>query len=73
MCIVSCNEAGFFLVPAAKAISYGMLLFIRILVRKLNSYRVSWSLLRILLNNVPESKADNCVSNKNITTFLNNL
>jgi len=70
-CIVSCNEAGFFLVPAAKAVSNGILLFIRTLARKLNSYRESCSLFKIFLNNVPDSKADICVSNKTFPSYLN--
>ena len=63
-CIVSCIEAGFFLVPAAKAVSNGMLVFISRLVRKLNSNWESCSLHKTFLNNVPESNADICVSNK---------
>jgi len=57
-CIVSCSDAAFFLVPDAKAVSNGILLFIRMLVMKLNSYREICSLLKIFLNRVPESNAD---------------
>ena len=56
--MVSWIEAGFFLFPAAKAVSKGMLLFISAPVRKLNSNRVSCSLFSILRNNVPESSVE---------------
>lgn len=57
-------DAGFFLVPAANAVSKGILLLISILVRKLNSYRDICSLHKTFLNKAPESKDDICVSNK---------
>ena len=69
-CIVSCSDAAFFRVPAAKAVSNGMLLFIRMLVRKLNSYREICSLLKTFLKMVPESKKDICVSNMAYFPFL---
>jgi len=61
--IVSCIDAGFFLVPDTKAVSNGILLFMRTLMRKLNSYKESCSFPIAFLNNVPESTADICVSN----------
>ena len=62
MWIVSCNEAGFFLVPDTKAVSKGILLFMSAPVRKLYSNRLNCSLFNIFLNKVPESKVDICAS-----------
>lgn len=62
--MVSCRDAGFFLVPDANDVSNGTLLFISILVKRLNSSNVSGMLLRILRNRPPESNVDKCGSNK---------
>ena len=69
MCIVSCIDAGFFRVPAAKDVSNGILLFMRMPVRAVNSYRDNCSLHKTFLNNVPESKVDICESNKTFPPY----
>jgi len=70
MWIVSCKDAGFFLVPETKAVSNGILLFTSVVVRKLNSNRESCSLFKIFLYNVPESKVEICESNKVVISLF---